>query len=441
MIGAKATTANRIILPYPHPGQIAVQENARRFNWLAAGRRWRKTTLLVPLAVRCALAGKVAFWGAPTFDQVRVGWGEMRHATGGVFTFTQQRMTAEYPATGGRVIFRSMDDPDNARGHTADLVLFDETGFINPTAYYEVVRAMLMDTGGDLWAVGTPDGRNWFWREHVAAHDRDDSISWQIPTVGCKVIDGNLVRLPHPLENPEIPWSEIEQMFATLPEMTFRQEVLAEFLESEGSVFRNISACTGAVPSHPSQHQGHRIVVGVDWGKQRDYTAISVGCATCRREVEIDRFNKIDYAFQRERLSSLCRLWSADHILAERNAMGDPIVEMLQRDGLPVTGFDTTPSSKPQLIENLSLVFERSEWQFISDPIWTGELEAYERKVSSATGRSSYSAPAGSHDDTVIARALMVRAAGSASPVLSSQEQRSVWNAYDTVDDGYRWRY
>jgi hypothetical protein len=75
---------------------------------------------------------------------------------------------------------------------------------------------------------------------------------------------------------------------------------------------------------------------------------------------------------------------------------------------LPVMAFDTTASSKPQLIENMGLALEREEWQFQADPVWTGEMEAYERKVSAITGRSQYSAPEGLHDDTVIARALML---------------------------------
>ena len=81
---------------------------------------------------------------------------------------------------------------------------------------------------------------------------------------------------------------------------------------------------------------------------------------------------------------------------------------MLQRQGLPVIGFTTTAQTKPPLIENMALAFERGEWQWQADPVWTAELEAYERTVSPTTGRSSYSAPAGSHDDTVIARALML---------------------------------
>jgi hypothetical protein len=421
---------------------------ARRFNWIAAGRRWRKTTLEMTLAIETITNGKTCLWGAPTFDQVRIGWNETRRAAGGIFEFTQQRMTASYPRTGGKIIFRSLDDPDNARGHTADRVLLDESGFINPIAYYEVVRPMLMDTGGDCWAGGTPNGRNWFWREHVAAYDRDDSVSWQIPTVGCEVVDGALVRKPHPYENPDIAWGEIVQLFDTLPRDIFKQEILAEFLEGQGVVFRNIGACMGAPIGDPALHQRHRIIVGVDWAKQSDFTAISVGCATCRQEVERDRFNQIDYAFQVERLRTMVERWRPTAILPERNSIGEPIIEQLVRMGLPIisgpdgnSGFMTTASTKPPLIENLALTFERAEWQFQQDPIWTAELEAYERTVSAQTGRSQYSAPEGMNDDTVIARALMVWAGRSAVSMPEQQPvQRSKWTDYDAEEEGSRWR-
>ncbi len=74
---------------------------------------------------------------------------------------------------------------------------------------------------------------------------------------------------------------------------------------------------------------------------------------------------------------------------------------------MDVVGFVITAQSKPPLIENLALTFERGDWQFQPDPVWTSELEAYERRVNSM-GRSTYSAPEGIHDDTVMARALMI---------------------------------
>jgi hypothetical protein len=363
------------------------------------------------IAVEGAVNGQQIIWGAPTFDQVRIGWNETRQATGGIFNFTVQRGMAEYPRSGGAIIYRSLDDPDNARGHTADGVVIDEVGDVKQAAWYEVMRPMLIDTGGWLWGIGTPKGRNWFWREHRAALDRDDSVCWQVPTKGCVIEDGQLVRKPHPLENPDIPFSEIEQLYATTPIDIFKQEILAEFIEGEGQVFRNILACMGApMETYYKDHEDHRVVIGVDWGKQQDFTAISVGCVDCKVELERDRFNKIDYTFQVERLKVLCDKWKPVNITVETNAMGEPIFEQLQRMNLPVSGFQTTSTSKPPLIENLSLVLERTEWQFQDDAIWTGELEAYERKISPTTGRSTYSAPEGMHDDTVIARALMVRA-------------------------------
>ena len=88
------------------------------------------------------------------------------------------------------------------------------------------------------------------------------------------------------------------------------------------------------------------------------------------------------------------------------------------REGLPVSGFNTTAQSKPPLIENLALALEKEEWKFIDDPIWTGELQAYEQKINRHTNRSTYNAPAGMHDDTVIARALMLRLATSGNLIL-----------------------
>lgn len=399
-----------INLPYPHLGQRTVMQQSQRFNWLAAGRRWRKTTLGLIIAVNEAIKGKTVLWGAPTFDQVRIAWKELKHATNGHGKFTQQTMTAELPSR-GMIIFRSLDDPDNARGHTADGVIMDECGDVKEEAWYEVLRPTLIDTNGWLWALGTPKGRNWFWREHLSAIDKADSISWQIPTLGCLITDNGLIRQPHLLENPDIPFSEIESIYNTVPLRVFEAEILSQFLEGQGAVFRNIQACLHAPITTPEQHSGHRIVAGLDWAKQSDFTATSLICVDCAMEVHKDRFNQIDYHFQRDRLTAIYTAWNVAHIEGEANSIGEPNIEELQRDGLPIVPFMTTATSKPPLIESLALCFEKVECQFQNDPIWTGELEAYEIKLSQQTGRSSYSAPTGLNDDTVIARSLAWRAA------------------------------
>ena len=106
--------SDRIRLPYPHQGQILVRKEAKRFNWLSAGRRWRKTTLAMAIAVENAVKGKTIIWGAPTYDQVSVGFEETRKAAHSVVKFNQSRMEAHFP-NGGRILYRSLDNPDNAR--------------------------------------------------------------------------------------------------------------------------------------------------------------------------------------------------------------------------------------------------------------------------------------------------------------------------------------
>lgn len=398
-------------LPQPHQGQIRVQQQARRINLLAAGRRWRKTTLCMAIAVQGALGGGRWFWGAPTFDQVRVGWGEAIKAVGGFAKFRSSEMTATFPG-GGLIIFRSLDKPDNARGHTVDGLVIDEAGYVKPAAWYEALRPMLMDTDGLAWLIGTPEGRNWFWREHVAAPDREDTAAWQIPTVGCYIDGGRLIRQPHPLENPDVPFSEIEHLWATMPERVFRQEVLAEFIEDAGGVFRNVS--TASILSEQPLVIGDKYAIGVDWAKYRDFTVLSVINLTHRQQVKVDRFNQIDYTLQMGRLVDLVSQYTYSdgvkvypEIVAESNAMGAPLIEQLERryGRAAVQPYTMTNASKKELIEALALSIERGDLALLADDTQKAELQAFET-VRLPSGLLRYQAPEGLHDDMVIALGL-----------------------------------
>jgi hypothetical protein len=405
-----------IRLPAPHSGQLKVLREMRRINILSAGRRWRKTTMAVAIGARGAMgeqgvSAQKIVWGAPTFNQVNIAWEELQHGMGKAVEFNRTRMTADFPS-GGRITFRSLDNPDNARGLTADYIIVDEAGDVDQVAWYEVLRPMLMDTKGKALLIGTPKGRNWFWREWASAQDRADHMAWQIPSLGCKIENGVLIRVPHPYENPCIDFTEIKHMFETMPESTFRQEVLAEFLENEGAVFRNIDACMHAPKTEPAQHLAHDVVAGIDIAKQADWTVVSVFCATCGYELELERFNKIDYPYQLERIRAILEKWNVGRAMIDETGVGSPIVDQLRRDlgQTDLIGLIFTNRSKQELIENLSLGFEKEEAQWLNIPVATLELEAYERSVT-VTGRSQYSAPVGLNDDTVIARALAFRAA------------------------------
>lgn len=415
------TGAAKVRLPFPHPGQQAVRSQMKRFNWLAAGRRWRKTTLVMAIAVENALKGKQIIWGAPVFDQVRIGWKETQRAASQVATFNTSTMTAAFP-NGGAIIYRSLDNPDNARGHTADGVVVDESADIDPAAWHEVLRPMLIDTNGWAWLIGTFKGLNWFGVEHSNALETPDSMAWQAPTLGCEIQGKDIVRKPHPLENPNIPFAEVQALWGTLPEAVFRQEILSEIVFGEGAVFRNITANLTKNPTQPADHRAHVVIAGVDWGAVSDFTAISVVCETCKRELELDRFNKIEWDFQRSRLLNLLNKWNVTFTLCEENSIGSPNLEALQKvSPRSIQGFMTTAQSKPPLIQSLALCLEQEEVKWLDIPVATRELESYEATRNSVTNRIQYSAPNGFHDDTVIARALVREAMETRLKVTSTE--------------------
>ncbi len=72
MIGEPST---RIRLPRLHPGQQSVLKHPARIKWLCAGRRWRKTSMLMVRVVREVMQRPRVkiLWTAPTFKQAEPG--------------------------------------------------------------------------------------------------------------------------------------------------------------------------------------------------------------------------------------------------------------------------------------------------------------------------------------------------------------------------------
>lgn len=217
--------------------------------------------------------------------------------------------------------------------------------------------------------------------------------------------------------NPLISAEELDFIQFETPERVWRTEYLAEFTDELGQVFRGIrEAATAPLDAQP-QH-GKHYVMGVDWGREGDYTAIVVLDAETNAVVALDRFNQINWSLQRGRLRALYDHWKPLVIYAEANSIGSPNIEALQAEGLPIRPFQTTSASKPALIESLALAIERHDISLIPDDALIGELSAYTMERLSGGGYR-YTAPVGLHDDLVIAAALAWYAARYGSTLFS----------------------
>lgn len=408
-------------LPNPHGGQRAVLEAIIdpdiRFVWLAAGRRWYKTTLGVAVAVRWCLKNSWrVLWGAPTYDQCRIAWDEALRAASSIVDANRTRMEMTFPG-GGCIIFRSLDDPNNARGHTADAAIIDEVGFVKEPAWYDVVRPMLGTTLGPALLMGTPNGMNWFFREFGQAPLYDDSIAFQSPTLGVEILNGKLARKKHPHENPGFSFSEAVRMYNSMPQQTFRQEFLAEFIEDSGGVFRGVTSVSVLEPQATAV-PGHTYVMGVDWARHKDWTVISVFDSGEKEQVWLERLQDLDYFTQTTRLKSLIEIYDPFVVVCEENAMGGPLIEQLQDENYPVWPQNTNVQTKRELIDDLALNIERGLIKLLNNQTQISELLAYEMNRT-PHGFIKFGAPEGMHDDCVMSLAMAVRAIEFAGPVMA----------------------
>lgn len=387
-----------LTLPRPHTAQQQVIEQAKRFNVLACGRRWGKSTLGIDRIIGTALQGQPCGWFAPTYKHLLDVWRELTGVLQPVMRDKSESERRLQIAGGGVIECWSMDSAgDSARGRKYARVVVDEAALVPELehAWQATLRPMLADLRGGAWFLSTPRGMGDFKHLYDRGQDaeRTDWASWQMPTAS----------------NPYIAADEIEAARLDMSEAQFAQEFLAEFVQWEGAVFRRLreaaTASTGA-----TREANHVYVLGIDWGRSVDYTVFVVIDATTRTVVEIDRSNRADYSVQIGRLKALCARWRPAAGIAELNSIGQPVLEQVWREGMPIEGFTTTNASKAAIVEGLALALERGELSILNDPVLLAELQAF-RAEPLPSGMMRYSAPAGQHDDCVMALALASLAA------------------------------
>lgn len=233
----------------------------------------------------------------------------------------------------------------------------------------------------------TPKGRNKF--HQLASIENEDWAHYHFSVYDC------------PLYSDE----EAERIKHGKPVEVWRQEYMAEFVEDAGMVFRNYSQCIRDIPQIDKGIGGKSYVVGIDLAKHTDFTVICVIDKESKELVHFERFNQIDWTFQKERIINIWNNFNNPQIVLDSTGVGDPIYNELQSSGLYIDGFRFTNSSKMELIRTLSIAFDNKGLYINNNEVLLNELGVFEYDIT-PSGNLTYSAPQGMHDDCVIALAL-----------------------------------
>ncbi|MFZ5845294.1 MAG: terminase large subunit domain-containing protein [Patescibacteria group bacterium] len=307
-----------------------------------------------------------------------------------LITRTNETELVVYLKNGSIIQLKGSDDPDLLRGPNPFGVIFDEFAKIKLEAW-GVVEPVIRANNGWAWFVGTPKGKNHLHQFYLRGQEGlKEWKSWLLKASQSGLIEKEQLE--------ESRRTSISQAF-------FNQEWECEFLEGIGSVFRGVREIADAVPHKPLD--GHYYVMGVDLAKVNDYTVIAVYDRTTNKQVYQDRFNTIEWPFQKKRIKVISDHYNKGLVILDATGVGDPIYDDLIRAGVPCEAYKFSEQSKKELIEKLSIWIEQKRISILPIQETLFEFDNFNYEIG-PTGRLRYGAPEGFNDDIVIAHTLAV---------------------------------
>ena len=277
-----------------------------------------------------------------------------------------------------------------------DGVEFDEPAVSKERVWQEFLQARLLDRDGWAMFTGTPKGRGWYWHLYRLAKEPGSSIyategpTWENPLVSKEALFK---------QKSQGRWSE----------RYWKQEILGEFLDDTGAVFKNVRSPVHMTGELHGPKPGATYTVGWDPAKHQDWSDITV--------IECDGSNghvcdylrmpkETDWGAQKSMVREKCLKFNNATLYMDASGPGDPVVDDMISMGVPLIPIKTA-SVKQQLIEALVIAFENGRLTYPDIPTLINELEIFEMTPLEKTIR--YAAPEGFHDDAVISLALAWR--------------------------------
>jgi hypothetical protein len=181
---------------------------------------------LVDDALRCLKQEGRFSYIAPTYAQAKdVAWQYLKRFTAQVPGVEQREsdLMVVLP-NAARVRLYGGDNYDRLRGTYNDGLVLDESADLDPRAWPEVLRPSLADRRGRATFIGTPKGRNQFWKIHEQAQGDPDWFSLVLKAS----------------ETGLLPQVELDDMRRTLSPDAYAQELECSFDAAvAGAIYRN----------------------------------------------------------------------------------------------------------------------------------------------------------------------------------------------------------
>lgn len=197
----------------------------------------------------------------------------------------------------------------------------------------------------------------------------------------------------------------------TMSLIQYQTDILGMFIKEYSSVFGNFSK----VCSNNYNVNDHTYYFGIDWGSgsKQDRTAISIFNSSLQ-QVALHYFDDKDAQQTVDYIIKLVEEYKPVKLVVEQNSIGKILGDLLRKSLFGKQTifkyFNTTNESKNKLVNQLQLAISNQNIQLLDNVDLKIELTNYQVE-STRTGKVTYNASKGQHDDLVIATMIAFDAA------------------------------
>lgn len=254
-------------------------------------------------------------------------------------------------------------------GHSINFILIDECAYIKnyPMIEDEVIRMRLADTGGSIFRISTPNGRNHFYnyfQDGLAGLKQHDPSSGMRPRYYSQRVAT--------WDNPAVSRAYLEEAQRRMIPEYYAQNILGEFISlSDFFKIDQIQNCYDSVEVelNDGPKAGREYVLGVDLGALRDPTVCYVLDVTGKDTpllVGLYEVKNGSWASARALANQVYHQWKPIYSTIDATGVGRPISQQLiEEDGWANTEeFIFTAQSKPDLMTRLQDQIQRTGIRF-----------------------------------------------------------------------------
>ena len=221
-----------------HDKQLEVFESDTRYTVVPAGRRGGKTYFAAWMLILEGLKNTASngkdlalanvWYVAPTYGQAKdIMWDLLKSLARPVTKRAYEKDLTLQLVNGRKILLKGCDREDTLRGVGVSYLVMDEVADTKESLWDEILKPVLADYQGRALFIGTPKGKNHFYRKFQMGKSTAKKFSrWS--SFQFKTED-----------NPYIDPEEIEEARNTLSTAIFKQEWEADFSASRGAAFQD----------------------------------------------------------------------------------------------------------------------------------------------------------------------------------------------------------